>query len=145
MKIVRAIICMLVCVLTLSACNKNNDAKLEPNETTFLLSILNACDADIYRIRYEYYLSETPVGGGICGNADGTVLLHEDFIKDFIEADFPEKSDLSTFRIEFRVLDKDGKEFACNSIVPLPVEYGNTYKITLSGNYEDGFLASISK
>jgi len=121
-------------------------AKIEANESTFLIGIRNNCDCEIYKVHHEYYIGEKPVGGGYICNADGSAISFDDMlVKDFIRADFPEGANLAEFRIEVFVVDGAGKEYPCGEALCLDAAYGNEYEITITGNYESGFCAAWSE
>lgn len=139
-KIIAAIF-ILLSLLGLCACN-NDGTQIEANENTFLIDFHIDCDEDVYGIHFEYYLDGVPVGGGLTGNANGSKITARDVLaKDFIPDDFPESADLSRFQLEILVVDKNGEEYPCDSILNIVVAYGSTYDLSITGSYEDGFSA----
>lgn len=137
----KIIVVLLFALLLLCACN-NVGTQIEPNESTFLVNFHHDCSDDIYGIHFEYYLDGTPIGGGVVGNANGSKLSTKDvLVKDFISDDFPENAELSQFELELFVVDKNGDEYQCNSVLNFSVEYGKTYDISIAGSYKEGFSA----
>lgn len=132
---------VLLCVVLLCglcACGKGR--AIRANNTTFLVEFHNTCEADIYTIHYEYYLGDTPIGGGEMGNADNSAIEPDDVLtKDFIKKDFPENADLRDFKLEIFATDHYKNEYPCDPVLPFEVEYGKTYSIELSGSFLDGF------
>ena len=83
-------------------------------------------------------------GGGAIENADGTVLAANDTLpKDFIPADFKASDNLDDFKIELFLKDKDGNEYACADSIKWDATFGNTYFISITGNYAEGFTAEL--
>ena len=140
----KRILAIVLAVLLLSGCS--GGVKIEANKSTFLIGLRNECDCEIYKVHHEYYIGDTPTGGGYACNADGSAIEYGDvMLKDFIPADFPEGVNLAEFRIEVFVVDGAGKEYPCGEALCLDAAYGNEYEITITGNYERGFCAAWSE
>ena len=140
----KRILALVLAVLILSGCS--GGAKIEVNESTFLIEVRNNCDCEIYKVHHEYYIGDEPIGGGYSCNADGSAIRAGDvLVKDFIYADFPEGANLAEFRIEVFVVDGAGKEYPCGEVLSLNAAYGNDYEIIITGNYESGFTAAWSE
>lgn len=115
---------------------------IEANDNAFLVGFHVDCNEDVYGIHFEYYLDGVPAGGGLTGNASGSKITTGDVLaKDFIPDDFPENADLSRFQLEIFVVDENGEEYPCNSVLNMAVAYGNTYDLSITGSYKDGFSA----
>lgn len=131
----------MLLLFALCACN-NVGTPIEANESAFLVNFHVDCNEDVYGIHFEYYLDGVPAGGGLTGNANGSKITTGDvFVKDFIPDDFPENADLSQFQLEILVVDKNGEEYPCSSVLNMAVAYGNTYNLSITGSYKDGFSA----
>lgn len=140
----RRVFAFVMLAFLFSGCSSG--AKIEANESTFLIGLRNHCDCEIYKVHHEYYIGDKPIGGGYACNADGSAIRSGDvLVKDFISADFPEGADLSEFHIEVFVVDGAGKEYPCGEVLSLDAAYGNVYEIIITGNYESGFCASLSE
>lgn len=139
----KAIVALLILLSLLGLCACNDvGTPIEANESTFLVNFHVDCNEDVYGIHFEYYLDGTPAGGGLVGNADCSQIAKDDvLVKDFISKDFPENAELSQFQLEIFIVDKNGDEYPCDSILNIAVAYGKTYDISITGSCEDGFSA----
>lgn len=130
-----------VLLLNLCAC-AGEKAVIQADESTFLVRFCLDGEAEIFGLHFEYYLDGNPAGGGLVGNADGSVLkAGEALTKDFIPADFPEGGDLSKFQLEIFIVDGQGQEYPCKEILSFAAVYGNVYDISIEGGYDTGFKA----
>ena len=140
----KRILTIVLAVMLLSGCA--GGAKIEANESTFLIGFRNNCDCEIYKVHHEYYIGDDPAGGGYICNADGSAISLDDvLVKDFIPADFPDGANLSEFRIEVYVTDGTGTKQHCGEPLSLDAAYGNEYETTITGNEKSGFCAAWSE
>lgn len=130
---------ILLSLLGLCACS-NAGTQIKANKSTFIVNYHVDCNEDVYGIHFEYYLDGTPVGGGVVGNADGAQIAKDDvLVKDFISDDFPESAELTQFQLELFIVDNNGKEYPCDSILNITAEYGKTYDVAITGSCKAGF------
>ncbi|HOB30589.1 MAG TPA: hypothetical protein PLB36_02495 [Bacillota bacterium] len=151
MKKIVYFILLLVFTFSLIGCstirNDKNVAEDMSSDDNIVIAVINDCDDDLYYIHCEYYLSNTPIGGWRVAILEGIPFaMSEIIVHDLIAEDFPEKSDLSTMRVEFFAGLKNDQEFPAGEPIEIHAEFGNIYYFSLSGSKSAGFeVTSIEK
>lgn len=132
---------LIVVLLMLSACaNRPQDLN------TVALPLTNRSDGEIYGIHIEYLLDGNPTGGQIAQHADGSAIGVGDVIDiSFQEKDFPDGADLSGFSIVFYVMFSEEQEVPAGEAIAIPIAYGHSYPLSLTGNRTDGYAISIDE
>lgn len=137
-----SVLMLILFALSLTGCTFHIVNNFGYGERHFTLELYNDCKSDIYGYRVEYMLDGKPVGGTVGSNADESKLSKASALKMiFNETYFPKDSDLSTLQIEVSVLDEEMRESEPSDVISLNAEYGKSYKVIVSGSFENGFSA----
>lgn len=112
-------------------------------EEVFLLNIENNSDINIKDIAIDYYLDGKPLATQTAQNANGWEVAKDSSLEfRFTPANFPFKTQgykLQQFSFDLRVTDTDGKEYIVCKDKKFPVQYGLSYRFSLTGNNESDF------
>ena len=112
-------------------------------EEIFFLNIENNTDIDIKDIAIDYYLNDELIATQTAKNSDGWEVAKDSSLEfRFTPTDFPFKTqgyELAKFSFDLKVTDTDGKEYTVCKNKKFPVQYGLSYRFSLTGNNESGF------
>lgn len=143
MKRIKQMLAVLICagiIITCAACGGRNAAENMVDENTFVVAMINRCDAEIYGIHLEYGIDGEIVGDGGIVNADGSPIAAEDLIaRDFTATDFPESADLSRFTMKVYVILADEEEVLIEEPIAIAAAYDSIYYFELTGDEASGF------
>ena len=126
------------------ACLSGCASKGDENSDVFYVTVTNHSSEPFEKIRYEYYLAETPTGGGDVEIYKGGTFSESAEVKfDFTSRSFPEGADLSEFRIELFVTC-GGTVYPAGGPIPISAVFGGNYPVIISGDTISGFTAEIT-
>lgn len=112
-------------------------------EEAFFINIENNTDINIKDIAIDYYLNGELISTHGVHNTNGWEIAKDSTLEfRFTPADFPFKTQgykLQQFSFDLRVTDTDGKEYTVCEGKKFPVQYGRSYRFSLTGNNESGF------
>lgn len=112
-------------------------------EEVFFMNIENNTDINIKDIAIDYYLDGEPLATQAAQNANGWEVAKDSSLEfRFTPADFPFKTQgykLQQFSFDLRVTDTEGKEYTICEGKKFPVQYGLSYRFSLTGDSEAGF------
>lgn len=138
----KRMICSLtaaVMLLCLASCGSSSSDKV------FYVGIINNCAGDVSGFYYEYYLSSKPIGTGtVSYNDSGTITRGDTMYTSFIPDDFADAAKLSSFRIQFWVVNAAGEHVPAGEIWDVDAAYGNTYTFIISGSSDSGYSAKYA-
>lgn len=138
-KKILSFITLAILLACLSGCGLNNDT----GGDVFYITISNHSGKQFEKIRYEYYLGETPIGGGdVEVYRGGAFDQPNEIILTFSPRDFPEKAELSEFRVELFVIC-DATVYPVGEQLSVSAAYGGNYPVTISGD-TTGFTAELT-
>ena len=106
----------------------------------FQITVENATSEEVYGIGYAWYVNgDLQSSGGACYADNSAIKIGDLFSLDsqsYLE-------DTKNVEIELSVVSKSGKEYPCASRIGIDIETGTACEIKITGDYEDGFCASI--
>ena len=134
----------LLCIFSACGINEQDAINVEPR--SFVVEIVNKSSEEIYEIGYSLYVNDNIEMSGGTSNADGTAISQGDSRTiEIVPRDVPGIDEYTGFGILITVRDKDGNEYPCSSKLSFKTEKGAKYTISISGNFEDGFVAIRDK
>lgn len=123
--------------------NKYGKKMTSLTEEVFFMNIENNTDINIKDIAIDYYLNGELIATQAAQNANGWEVAKDSSLEfRFTPADFPFKTQgykLQQFSFDLKVIDTDGKEYIVCKNKKFPVQYGLSYRFSLTGNNESGF------
>lgn len=129
--------CVMICIL--SACGSSVWQKNE-KDSVARITVQNATSEELYGIGYAWYVNgDLQSSGGACYADNSAIKIGDLFSLD--SQSYLEETE--NVEIELSVVNKSGKEYPCTSRIGIDIEAGTTCEIKITGDYEDGFCASI--
>ena len=123
--------------------NKYGKKMTSLTEEVFFMNIENNTDINFKDIAIDYYLNGELIATQAAQNANGWEVTKDSSLEfRFTPADFPFKTQgykLQQFSFDLKVIDTDGKEYTVCKNKKFPVQYGLSYRFSLTGNNESGF------
>ena len=139
MKKINILLLCVSMICTLSACGSSAWQKNE-KDSMAQITVENATSEEVYGIGYAWYVNgDLQSSGGACYADNSAIKIGDLFSLDgqsYLE-------DTENVEIELSVVNKSGKEYPCASRIGIDIETGATCEIRITGDYEDGFVASI--
>lgn len=112
-------------------------------EEVFFMEFENNSDTNIKNATIDYYLDGELVGTQGTQNADNSDISKGDFFEfRFVPDDFPlttQNYEMAKFSFDLRFTDEYGKEHIVCENKKFPVQYGLSYRFSLTGDSEAGF------
>ena len=136
-KLLICLLCSFV-ICGLSACGNQGTQE----EDLASIKVINASAEGIYGIGYSYYADGNLLSSGGGCNADNSAIKIGDTFVLEEQAFF---DDTENLEVELSVMNEDGIEYACGTRIPIDVASGKVYEIEVTGDYETGFKAIVSK
>lgn len=122
--------------------NKYGEEVTFLTEDMFFINIENNTDINIKDIAIDYYLDGELIATQSAQNANGREVTKDSSLEfRFTPADFPFKTqgyELQQFSFDLKVTDTNGKEYTVCKNKKFPIQYGLSYRFSLTGNNESG-------
>jgi len=144
----------ILLALLLGMSGAGREAAPTAAEDEFIIRVRLDTADEVFMLSCIYRLDGEMAGGGATCSADLKSPLSRTVYETFDERDFPEGADLESFSIRFGLSDRiengdvpdaAGRTLWAENEIAVPVRFGETCGVVISGDRESGYRAALEE